>query len=81
MSRIRDVWATNLEQEMRVIRAMVERYPYIAMVWGLYPRARGDTRLTRRTCAAAGHRVPRRRCAARRLVSLAKRLPLPDHAL
>lgn len=31
MSRIREVWANNLEQEMRAIRAAVDRYPYIAM--------------------------------------------------
>ncbi|EJD45684.1 CAF1-domain-containing protein [Auricularia subglabra TFB-10046 SS5] len=31
MSRIREVWASNLEQEMRAIRAAVDRYPYIAM--------------------------------------------------
>ncbi|PFH53343.1 hypothetical protein AMATHDRAFT_55249 [Amanita thiersii Skay4041] len=31
MSRIREVWAPHLEREMRNIRDLVERYPYIAM--------------------------------------------------
>ena len=32
MSRIRDVWAPNLETEMANIRDLIEQYPYIAMV-------------------------------------------------
>ncbi|KAG6853569.1 hypothetical protein C0991_003165 [Blastosporella zonata] len=31
MSRIRDVWAPNLDAEMRIIREIIENYPYIAM--------------------------------------------------
>ncbi|KAF5340696.1 hypothetical protein D9611_007412 [Ephemerocybe angulata] len=31
MARIRDVWAPNLDIEMRNIRDAIERYPYIAM--------------------------------------------------
>ncbi|KAG8740264.1 hypothetical protein FRC12_016065 [Ceratobasidium sp. 428] len=31
MPRIRDVWATNLEQEMHAIRSFVDQYPYISM--------------------------------------------------
>ncbi|KAF8334534.1 ribonuclease H-like domain-containing protein [Amanita rubescens] len=31
MSRIREVWAQNLEREMRIIREVVEDFPYIAM--------------------------------------------------
>lgn len=32
MARIREVWAPNLEAEMRNVRDVVERYPYVAMV-------------------------------------------------
>ncbi|KAL0961377.1 hypothetical protein HGRIS_006331 [Hohenbuehelia grisea] len=31
MARIKDVWAPNLDQEMRTIRDVIEKYPYIAM--------------------------------------------------
>ena len=31
-TRIRDVWDTNLEQEMQILRELVEEYPYISMV-------------------------------------------------
>ena len=31
-SRIRNVWAHNLKQEMKALRDLVEEYPYIAMV-------------------------------------------------
>ena len=35
--RIRDVWKHNLEEEMALLRQLVERYPYIAMVsWNIY---------------------------------------------
>lgn len=30
--RIRDVWRHNLAQEMQILRALVEKYPYISMV-------------------------------------------------
>lgn len=30
--RIRDVWASNLAQEMQNLRELVERYPYVSMV-------------------------------------------------
>jgi CCR4-NOT transcription complex subunit 7/8 len=30
--RIREVWKTNLKEEMAVLRDLVEKYPYIAMV-------------------------------------------------
>ena len=31
-ARIRDVWATNLEQEMSVLRQLIQKYPYVSMV-------------------------------------------------
>jgi hypothetical protein len=30
--RIREVWRTNLHQEMDLLRSLVDRYPYISMV-------------------------------------------------
>lgn len=43
-TRIRDVWKHNLAQEMAVLRHLVEKYPYISMVWTPSLRARGDSR-------------------------------------
>lgn len=31
--RIREVWKGNLHEEMAILRQLVDRYPYIAMVW------------------------------------------------
>lgn len=31
--RIREVWKGNLEEEMATLRQLVDKYPYIAMVW------------------------------------------------
>lgn len=31
-SRIRDVWRGNLNQELRTLRDLVDRFPYISMV-------------------------------------------------
>lgn len=30
--RIREVWATNLEQEMVLLRQLIQKYPYVSMV-------------------------------------------------
>ena len=35
---IRDVWAPNLEQEMRNIREAIETHPFVALVGRDYPQ-------------------------------------------
>jgi len=35
-SWIQDVWSYNLESEMKILRELVERYPYISMVSFLF---------------------------------------------
>lgn len=30
--RIKEVWTTNLEEEMSYLRAAIEKYPFVAMV-------------------------------------------------
>ena len=32
-NRIRNVWKSNLASEMKTLRQLVDKYPYIAMVW------------------------------------------------
>lgn len=38
MSRIREVWAPQLEAEMRNIRELIDKYPYVAMVYSFVLR-------------------------------------------
>lgn len=40
--RIRDVWKSNLAQEMQMLRNLLDEYPYISMVSAL--RKNGTTR-------------------------------------
>lgn len=33
--RIKEVWKSNLDEEMAKIRVLIEKYPYVSMVWCL----------------------------------------------
>lgn len=35
--RIKEVWTTNLEEEMSYLRAAIEKYPFVAMVSRAHP--------------------------------------------
>ncbi|KAF8650016.1 hypothetical protein AX16_005468 [Volvariella volvacea WC 439] len=43
MARIREVWSTNLEAEIRNIREVIDKYPYIAMVIPSHRASQVDT--------------------------------------
>lgn len=60
-SRIRDVWKSNLAQEMANLRELVEKYPYISMVSRL--RDHFHTRRNFDKRYITGYRVSRNSCS------------------
>lgn len=64
MSRIREVWAPNLEVEMRNIRDLIEQYPYVAMVCIILDHLHDTMCMT----VVSGHRISGRRGTPDRLV-------------
>lgn len=68
--RIREVWKGNLEQEMAMVRSLVDKYPYISMVCFYY-----HTKLLSLT-NKLGHRVSRSSCKTNWELCYKSRLPL-----
>ena len=83
-SRIRDVWRGNLHQELRILRDLVDRYPYISMV--IEPVSDfvplfSLQRLEWSPLMMIGYRVPRYRGPAYGCIHYKSRLPLPNPSL
>jgi hypothetical protein len=76
MSRIREVWAPNLETEMRNIRDVIEKYPYVAMVSSTF-----CTFLSPQLTPILGHGVSWRGGTTNWHIQDVIRLSLPDNAL
>ena len=80
MSRIREVWAPNLELEMNNIRDLIEKYPYVALV--RFPRRLlADAAMFTPSLFSLGHRVSRGCRPANRRVQDIFGLPLPNDAM
>lgn len=75
MSRIREVWAPTLEAEMRNIRDLIEKYPYIAMVCVIVLFQ------IQQLTTILGYRVPWSCGTTNWNIQDVLRLPLPNHAL
>ena len=80
MSPIREVWAPNLELEMRNIRDLIDDYPYVALV-----RTSANIPQPRRILTAPmllpGHRISWCRRATNKHFQDFFRLSLPDDAM
>lgn len=79
MARVREVWSTNLEQEMALIRETIEKYPYIAMVSLSCRHLPAHHQVNANTSYLEGHRVPWGRREAYRELQNIFRLSLSDY--
>lgn len=52
--RIREVWRSNLHQEMDMLRSLIEQYPYISMVSIPFPYKSTGHIFCRRLCLISG---------------------------
>lgn len=77
VGRIREVWANNLEQEMTILRQLVQKYPFVSMV---SPVMFGEV-LHGCILTPPGRRVSRHRRAADREFRKQGLVPLPDFTL
>lgn len=76
---VREVWASNLEQEMAVLRDLVERYPYLSMVSETFPSFIRPTRPSAiYHTKPLGYWIPRCSCSSNRKLPHISRLPLSN---
>lgn len=81
--RICEVWANNLEEELKRIRHVIRKYNYIAMVGDAHrgTLTQTDIPLHVMSLPFAGHRVSRCSSPADRRIQKQRRLSVPVTAL